>query len=168
MTKSYTKKEILALIKSAPNFYEDNKRFFHSIKKRELARLDRLFHQHHEQIFEQINCLDCANCCSTTSPRLFMTDINRAARELRQSSSTFINRYVGKDEDNDYVFHEQPCPFLDIDNYCCIYKNRPLACKEYPHTNRKKIYQILDITLANSLVCPAVLLILEHVKLDFK
>lgn len=168
MIERYTKIEIEILIKRAPYYYEDNKRFFHSIKKRDLARLDRLFHQHHEQIFEQINCLDCANCCKTTSPRLFMTDIKRAAKELRQRSSTFINRYVGQDEDKDYVFREQPCPFLDTDNYCCIYKNRPLACKEYPHTDRKKIYQILNITLKNSLICPAVFLIFENVKQDFK
>ena len=54
----------------------------------------------------------------------------------------FIDQYLYKDEDNDWVFKQLPCPFLDHSNYCIIYEVRPKACKEYPHTNRKKFYQI--------------------------
>jgi uncharacterized protein len=57
-----------------------------------------------------------------------------------------------------------PCPFLDSDNYCRIYDDRPKACREYPHTNRKKMIQILDLTYRNTLVCPAVLEMLNRLK----
>jgi hypothetical protein len=65
------------------------------------------------------------------------------------------------DDDKDYVLKSAPCPFLDHENYCTIYKDRPTACREYPHTNRKRMHQILEITLKNTLVCPAVARIFE-------
>ena len=43
----------------------------------------------------------------------------------------------------------------ESDNSCTIYDYRPLACEGYPHTNRKNMYQILDLALKNTEVCPA-------------
>ncbi|MFZ9981444.1 MAG: YkgJ family cysteine cluster protein [Cyclobacteriaceae bacterium] len=57
-----------------------------------------------------------------------------------------------------------PCPFLGDDNYCSVYEVRPKACREYPHTDRRKVSQILDLTFRNTLVCPAVLNILDRVR----
>jgi Fe-S-cluster containining protein len=68
------------------------------------------------------------------------------------------------DEEGDFVLKKAPCPFLNADNYCSIYNSRPTACREYPHTNRKKMRQILDLTFRNTLVCPAVLKITEELK----
>src|ERR1700757_2109627 len=68
------------------------------------------------------------------------------------------------DEDEDYVLKQAPCPFLGDDNYCSVYEDRPTACREYPHTDRKNMYQILDLTYKNTLVCPAVLRIVDEVK----
>ena len=59
---------------------------------------------------------------------------------------------------------QAPCPFLDSDNYCAVYDNRPNACREYPHTDRKRIIQLLDLTYKNTFVCPAVLEITEKIK----
>jgi Fe-S-cluster containining protein len=50
---------------------------------------------------------------------------------------------------------------LNEDNTCAIYEVRPKACREYPHTNRKKIYQINSLTLKNAKICPAVYEFLE-------
>ena len=69
----------------------------------------------------------------------------------------FVESYIRIDGDGDYVLQSAPCPFLDVeDNTCGIYDFRPGACSEYPHTNRKNMHQILDLTLTNSLICPAV------------
>jgi len=59
------------------------------------------------------------------------------------------------------VLNSAPCPFLDSENYCLVYEDRPIACREYPHTNRKRFYQILDLTLKNTLICPAALQVAE-------
>ena len=75
-----------------------------------------------------------------------------------------MEKYVVKDEDGDYVFKQTPCVFLGADNFCSIYEARPNACREYPHTNRKKMHQILDLTIKNAEICPAVVRILDNME----
>jgi Fe-S-cluster containining protein len=49
-----------------------------------------------------------------------------------------------------------------------VYESRPTACREYPHTDRKRMYQIMDLTYKNTIVCPAVLDIVEQLKKVYK
>ena len=104
----------------------------------------------HDEAFENIDCLTCANCCKTTSPIFYQRDIERLAKHFRIRPSEFIEQYLHIDEDNDYVLNTAPCPFLDSENYCMVYDSRPTACREYPHTNRKRMQQIFDLTLKNA------------------
>lgn len=143
----------------------ENRKFLQTLKKKDARRVDDNFHSLHDEVFEDINCLDCANCCKTTSPIFYQNDIERVARKLRMKPGEFIERYLRIDEDNDYVLKSSPCPFLDADNYCAVYDERPKACREYPHTDRKKMVQITELTYRNTLVCPAVLEIVERMKL---
>jgi Fe-S-cluster containining protein len=83
-------------------------------------------------------------------------DIKRISKSLGIKSVNFVAKYLKIDEDNDYVLKSSPCAFLSEDNTCSIYEVRPLACREYPHTDRKNMYQILDLTSENMLICPAV------------
>ncbi|WP_028980625.1 YkgJ family cysteine cluster protein [Sporocytophaga myxococcoides] len=146
-----------------------NKKFFDKLKKISPDQLDKIVHPVHKDVFEEVDCLACANCCKTTSPIFYQADIERVARKLRVKPSEFIDQYLHLDEDNDYVLNSSPCPFLDGENYCLVYESRPTACREYPHTNRKRFRQILSLTLKNTQVCPAVYEIVERlkVKLDF-
>jgi len=61
-----------------------------------------------------------------------------------------------------------PCTFLDADNYCSIYDVRPKACREFPHTDRKKFQQISNLTLKNVAICPAAFNIVEAMKKRIK
>jgi len=119
-------------------------------------KLDDLFHRQHEQTFEKLNCLECANCCKTTSPIFRDVDINRIAQHLKLKPSHFTEAHLHIDEDGDWVLNQSPCLFLQEDNTCSIYEVRPKACREYPHTDRKNMFQILDMTYRNTTVCPAV------------
>jgi hypothetical protein len=92
------------------------------------------------------------------------TDISKIALHLKQKPSEVISKYFIIETDGTYIVNSAPCPFLDTENYCSIYTARPGACREFPHTNRKKMSQILDITFENTLVCPAVLEIVEQLK----
>jgi len=74
--------------------------------------LDDTFHVEHEIVFKKIDCLDCANCCKTTSPIFTSTDIQRLSRLFKQKSADFINEYLIIDGDNDYVLKSAPCPFF--------------------------------------------------------
>lgn len=143
---------------------DENRQFLQRLKKKDARKVDAVFHARHEEVFEETDCLACANCCKTTSPIFYQTDIERAARALRMRPGDFVDKYLRVDEDKDFVLQTAPCPFLDSDNYCSIYESRPKACREYPHTDRKKMVQIMDLTYKNTLVCPAVLEIVERLK----
>ena len=142
-----------------------NKKYFQKLKKTKNKKLDNLFHKLHDTTFERLDCLTCANCCKTTSPIFTSKDIDRIAKSLNLKSAQFIERYLRIDEDEDYVLKSSPCPFLESDNKCKVYEDRPKACREYPHTNRKAIHKILDLTYRNTMVCPAVFEIVEELKL---
>jgi len=141
-----------------------NRLFFNKLKRKTPKNLDALFHQVHDEVFEKTDCLKCANCCKTTSPIFYQKDIERAAQAVKLKPGEFIQRFLFMDEEGDFVLQKAPCSFLDSHNYCTIYNDRPAACREYPHTNRKKMHQILELTYRNTLVCPAVLEITEKIK----
>ncbi|MDG1347479.1 MAG: YkgJ family cysteine cluster protein [Crocinitomicaceae bacterium] len=142
---------------------EDSAKFFKNNKLKG-KKLDQLFHTEHDKAFAKIDCLDCANCCKTTSPIFRDIDIKRISKNLKTSEKNFISNYLHLDEDKDYVLNSSPCAFLDQDNNKCnIYEVRPLACRDYPHTNRKNMHQIMDLTQKNLDVCPAVIEIVDKI-----
>lgn len=142
----------------------ENRKFLAGLKKKDARKVDDVFHRIHNEVFEGTDCLECANCCKTTSPIFYQTDIERVAKALRIRPGDFIGKYLKVDDDGDYVLQSSPCPFLGNDNYCSVYESRPKACREYPHTDRKKVVQITELTLRNTLVCPAVFEMLERLK----
>jgi Fe-S-cluster containining protein len=127
-------------------------------------KLDARVHALHEAVFDTIDCLDCANCCRTLGPRITDADVRRMAAALRIRPSVFVERFLVVDEEGDYIFRSMPCPFLGSDNYCSVYDVRPRACRDYPHTDRPRVYQVMALTLKNSSICPAVFEILERLK----
>lgn len=156
--------DIEAFRREADRLKKSNRKFGQRLKKRLPKDLDHQFHQLHTSVFEEIDCLECANCCKTTSPIFTDKDIDRIAQHFRMRPVQFIEQYLYLDSEGHYVLKSAPCPFLGIDNYCSIYSERPRACREYPHTNRKRMGQILNLTIRNTLVCPAVLEIVERLK----
>jgi len=144
------------------NRKQDFTLLFKKLKAKKPKNLDDAFHELHEEAFDQFDCLTCANCCSTISPVVTEKDIERLAKRLRMKPVGFVAQYLHIDEDKDYVFKQTPCPFLMSDNYCMVYEDRPKACREYPHTDRKRMYQILDLTHKNCEVCPVVFCIVDE------
>lgn len=142
----------------------DQKKLLQKLKRTNPRLLDSMFHDAHDKAFSCIDCLKCANCCITTGPLLTDTDIKRVAKHLRIKEAEFVARYVRVDEDGDQVFKSMPCPFLGADNYCSIYEHRPKACREYPHTDREKQHQLLNLHMKNAEICPAVERVLEDLK----
>ena len=132
--------------------YASNKKLKERLRKVKSKELDQKFEVNHHAAFEEIDCLECANCCKTTSPIFIQTDIDRLAKVFRMKSSQFIEEYLFRDEDGDFVLKSSPCPFLNQDNKCLVYDSRPKACKEYPHTNRKNMHGILNLSLMGWLI----------------
>ena len=164
MAKEYTLIPPDHLKKAAEKVEKSSKQWISSFNKKQANKLDSTVHSLHNKIFEQIDCLQCANCCKSISPALYDKDIERLAKALKIKPSEFINVYLNIDEESDYVFKSTPCPFLDSDNYCMVYENRPKACREYPHTDRPRFFQILKLTVMNTFVCPAAYYVMEELK----
>ena len=117
----------------------------------------------HEEAFSKIDCLDCANCCKNHSPTFKATDIKRISKYLGLKEADFVDTYLKLDEENDFVVKQSPCAFLNEDNSCHIYDVRPSDCARYPYTDEDVFIKRKALTMANSMVCPAVFHILEKI-----
>ena len=152
------------LPKEAKDRHIENKKYFDKLKKKPPKNLDYLMQELHDAEFKKTDCLKCANCCKTTGPLFTSADIERVAKYLKQKPQKFIDQYLRIDEDQDYVLQSVPCTFLASDNTCFIYDVRPKACREFPHTDRKRFQQISDLTSKNVAICPAAFNIVEEMK----
>lgn len=142
-------------LKMAVQDYSKNKEWVGKVKRKPPADLDRQFSDAHEEVFRETDCLTCAHCCKTTSPIVTARDVDRLSKGLRIRPSAVIDQYLNPDADT-WVMKRAPCPFLGEDHYCSVYDYRPAACRDYPHTDRRRMVQIMDLSLNNTFVCPAV------------
>jgi Fe-S-cluster containining protein len=115
----------------------------------------------HAKAFEQIDCLKCARCCKGFSPRFKGPDIKRISRVLGMKETALIGKYLVYDEEGDYVVVSKPCPFLEPDNTCRIYEDRPSDCRRFPYTDEDVILKRPQLTIKNSSFCPIVVSVME-------
>lgn len=141
---------------------KENKQFLQ--KTARLKGIEKSLPQLHEEAFKHIDCLQCANCCKTISPRFKTPDLSRIAKFLGMKQGAMIERYLRLDEDGDYVTRQSPCPFLGADNRCTIYEVRPGDCRKYPYTDQKAFFDYPNTTYQNTTVCPAVFYVMEQLK----
>ncbi|EMF49387.1 YkgJ family cysteine cluster protein [Streptococcus parauberis] len=142
----------------------EHRKFLATLKKKAPKNLGKIVQEVHQEVFQEIDCTKCANCCKSLGPLFTEADIQRISKHFKMKMPAFENMFLQVDEDGDKIFQSMPCPFLGDDNLCSIYDVRPKACREFPHTDRKKIYQINQLTLKNTLICPAAYLFVEKLK----
>jgi len=121
------------------------------------AHLDRI-------VFDKVDCLQCANCCKTTPAIVTRPDAKRIAKYLGIPPKTFIKKYLLEDYDGSLMINGIPCTFLNDDNTCQIYEVRPVACREYPHTNQIGFNRRAKMNAQNTVVCPATYEIVQKLK----
>lgn len=160
--------EYQTLLDSAKKKRKENKVFLDKLRKKKPKDLDRITNGFHVEAFRNIDCLKCANCCSTTGPLLKNRDIDTLAVHFKMRTSAFAEKFLRMDEDGDWVFKKMPCPFLNSDNYCSVYSSRPTACKDYPHTQQRNIMEKIPVTFLNSMICPAVAIVVDKLKAHYK
>ena len=122
----------------------------------------------HEEAFEKIDCLKCANCCKNYSPRFKGPDIKRISKHLKMKEGEFIDTYLVMDKEGDYVLRSTPCAFLGADNFCSIYEHRPSDCHRFPYTDEDVFFKRPLITLKNAEFCPIVYYVLEKLPATLK
>jgi uncharacterized protein len=109
------------------------------------------------EVWQEVDCLSCANCCKTMTPTFTAADKKRIAAYLNTTPRELYKKYFEKDPDNgDTVNKIQPCQWLDLkDNKCSIYEVRPLDCSTFPHHNKKKFDDYNHVYQQNIDKCPA-------------
>lgn len=140
---------------------QNQKKYKTFLKRADKNKTLKLLPALHQEAFEKIDCLSCANCCKNYSPRFKTPDIKRIAKHLKLKEGDFIETYLRIDEEGDFVVKSMPCPFLGTDNYCTIYENRPSDCHRFPYTDEDVLLKRQNITLKNSTFCPIVYFVLE-------
>lgn len=115
-------------------------------------------------VWQDVNCMECANCCKTMTPTFRAADVKRIAAHLSMTPKEFKDKWLIKEEDTgDWVNKTQPCQFL-VKNKCSIYDVRPADCAEFPHHN-KKPFDAYNDTFKNNLPhCPATLTLVDRLK----
>ncbi len=126
--------------------------------------IDAHFQRFFEEVSEEIDCTECANCCIKVTPLLKTGEIKILADSRGLSYSTFCEKYLVEDpEEGGFIFKTLPCPFLK-DKRCIVYPSRPHECRSYPHLQKEgRIFSLTSI-FENCSVCPIVYNVYELMK----
>lgn len=116
-----------------------------------------------KEVWKEIDCLSCANCCKTMSPTYTFQDIKRIAAHLEMRPKDFKEKWLYLDKkDNDWMNTSRPCQFLDLKtNMCSIYEVRPADCAGFPHLVKKPVTDYMHVHKQNIEYCPASMLFVE-------
>ena len=126
--------------------------------------LDAVVRETTDEIWQQIDCTKCANCCKSLQIEVNKVDIRRLASKTGMSTQQFSSKYVLTDEDGSMYFASIPCPFLSSDNLCTVYEDRPAACRGYPFLHKGGFRQRTYMMMAGNSVCPIVFNVWDTLK----
>jgi Fe-S-cluster containining protein len=149
---------------------EENLRFRKHMKSRDHS--DRILRRIAEGIEDQIDCLQCANCCRVATARLTERDVERLARHLRIKPARFLADYTMQSDEEGLILRRDDqtgCVFLN-GNECTVYEARPESCQKFPHVVRgtgsiaSRMWQFVD----RACYCPIVYNSLEAFKDELK
>ena len=114
----------------------DNERFRKHLKTHNFV--ERKLRHIAEDVEDQINCLDCGNCCRVATAKLAQRDIEKLAKYLRIPPGKFVRDYTELSEEEGRILkrdEETGCVFLS-GNECTVYDARPGSCQDFPHVVR--------------------------------
>ncbi len=150
--------------------FESNKKLLRSFitrtENRPPENLEILAEEIDKEVWTQVDCLSCANCCKVMSPTYTFQDIKRISAHLGMRPKDFKDKWLYLDKrEHDWMNKSRPCQFLDIKtNRCSIYEVRPLDCAGFPHLSKKPIPDFMHVHKQNIEYCPATMLFVEKLK----
>lgn len=139
------------------------RRFLSRIQKNAPRQLDQLAEKVDKEVWAEIDCISCANCCKTMSPTYSQKDIRRISAYLGMSVKEFKKEWLIKEKSSgDWLNKTAPCQFLDLKtNMCGIYDVRPSDCSGFPHLPKKKMVEYIHVHKQNLEFCPATFRMVE-------
>ena len=141
----------------------ENERFRKYLKSHNWV--EKQFKRLAEDVEEQIDCLECANCCRVATAKVTERDVPRLAKHLGIKPQLFIRDYTMEDAEDGLVLkrdHSSGCVFLS-GNDCTVYDARPASCELFPHVVKgegslqTRMWQFID----RACYCPIVYNTLE-------
>lgn len=141
------------------------RRFLTKIEHNPPGGLDKLTAATELEVWKEIDCLSCANCCKTMSPTYTKTDVKRIAAHFSQTPDEFIKKWLYKDRSKDLLNRSEPCQFLNLkNNKCSIYDIRPADCAGFPHLPKRKMIDYIHVHKQNIEYCPATYKMVERMQ----
>ena len=132
------------------------KRYLTKLEKKPPRALDKIALRADLDMWQETDCLSCANCCKTMSPTYTPADLKRISSHFDMTVDEFKAKWLYKDRNNDWLNKKQPCQFLNLtDNKCSIYPIRPKDCAGFPHHTKKKMIDYVHVYKQNIEYCPA-------------
>jgi uncharacterized protein len=133
------------------------KRFLKKLAKNPPRGLDTLAAKIDKEVWQETDCISCANCCKVMTPTFTNKDINRIATHFDMKPAEFKDKWLYYDKKSkDWMNTTQPCQFLDLkSNMCSIYEVRPADCAGFPHLAKKKMVDYVHVHQQNIQYCPA-------------
>jgi len=148
----------------------ENEKFRQHIKRH--GYIERNFRKIGQAVEDEINCLECAQCCRQSTVRLLDRDIEKLAKLLKVGFEKFKREYCDFTEDEGWILRreeETGCVFL-VGNECSVYDKRPSNCEGFPHIVRgagsfhSRMWDMVD----RATYCPIVYNSLEEMKKETK
>jgi Fe-S-cluster containining protein len=135
------------------------------VEKKAPLHLDQLAEKIDKEVWKEVNCLSCANCCKVMTPTFTVQDIKRISAHLGQTPKEFKDQWLVKDKNQDWTNKINPCQFLDLKtNMCRIYEIRPTDCSGFPHLAKKKMVDYIHVYKQNIEYCPATYAMVEKLE----
>jgi len=133
------------------------RRFLTRVGNNPPQALDKKIAALEKEVWKEVDCLSCANCCKTMTPRFNNKDIKRISAHFKMTAGEFQQKWLYRERggDRDWLNKKNPCQFLDLPtNKCSIYDIRPADCTEFPHLH-KKYKDYAHVHKQNVECCPA-------------
>jgi Fe-S-cluster containining protein len=160
-------RDIPLIERYARNNEDDDYRFRAFLKGRinmSTKKQDEIVRSTTDEIWQQIDCTKCANCCKTLPVVVDNADVKRLAARLKVSQQQFLDQYVTTDAFGDKMFASTPCAFLGEDNLCTVYEDRPKACKDFPYLHNAHFTSRSLMMISNTGTCPIVFNVWRELK----
>ena len=139
-------------------------RFLNRLKKDPPRKLQSIAIKAASNVWDEIDCLSCANCCKTMTPTYTSADIKKIASYLQISTGEMKKKWLKKERGTgNWLNKTTPCQFLDLGtNKCKVYEVRPADCAGFPHLTKKKFVDYLHVHQQNLDECPATFRMVER------
>lgn len=133
------------------------RRYLSGLEKNPPVKVDSKIAAMEKEVWEETDCLTCANCCKTMTPTFTNRDIKRISSHFKMTPEAFKEKWLRQERggDRDWLNKAEPCQFLDLKtNRCSIYEVRPDDCRGFPHLT-KKFKDYSHVHKQNVEYCPA-------------